>query len=126
MNFLRKTIMVATVAVAAFSSLNAAKQKWHVFQKKHDSKKAYKNLADLNGDFNKSAKKGFMIVTTNDLTHDLKKLQKYIDCKAKFRGFNVFLATESDFDVKTAENVKRAIRLASHTDVFANTKSTTI
>ncbi len=109
MNFLKKTLITATFT--AFVTLNAAKKEWQVFPKKHDSKKAYNNLADLNGDFNKSTKKGFIIVTTNDLTHELKKLQKYIDCKAKFRGFNVFLATESDFDVKTAENVKRAIRL---------------
>lgn len=58
-------------------------------------KKQFKDLAKIRG-YN-SAKEGFVIVTTNDLTHRLKNLQKYISHKSQRRGFRMYVATEDDF-----------------------------
>lgn len=45
-------------------------------------------------------KPGFMIITTNDLTHRLESLQKFVSHKSKNRGFRVFVATENDWEDK--------------------------
>ena len=42
-------------------------------------------------------KEGYMIITTNDLSHRLEKLQRFIACKAKVRKFRVFMATENNW-----------------------------
>ncbi len=66
-----------------------------------------KDVSPLNRGY--SDKDGFMIITTNDLTHQLKSLQKYISHKKHFRGFNVFVATENDYVTrsKMAVDAKR-------------------
>lgn len=46
-------------------------------------------------------KDGYMIITTNDLSHRLKKLQSFISCKANVRKFRVFMATENDWSGKS-------------------------
>lgn len=57
-----------------------------------------KDLSSLEKDYSQSGKDGFMIVTTNDLTHNLKNFQKYVSHKANYRKFNVFVATENDYE----------------------------
>ncbi|MFC4993007.1 C25 family cysteine peptidase [Rubritalea tangerina] len=48
-----------------------------------------------------NGKDGYLIVTTNDLTHKLKALQPFITNKVENRGFNVYLATENDWSGKS-------------------------
>ena len=59
-------------------------------------KKNLKDLADIGKKYI-DGKNGFLIVTTNDLTHRLKSLQDFISHKKNSQGFRMFLATEDEF-----------------------------
>ena len=56
------------------------------------------------------ARDGFLIVTTNDLTHRLRSLQEFISHKTNARGFRMFLATEDEFGAGTGWDKAHQIR----------------
>ena len=70
---------------------------WGEITRLHDTPATLADISPLDATY--TDKEGFMIVTTNDLTHQLTKLQDYITHKKNFRGFNVFVATESDYEI---------------------------
>lgn len=61
----------------------------------HKKPKPMRGIKSLKKTYSKTP--GYLIVTTNDLTHQMKSLQKFIAHKTLHRKFNVFLATENDF-----------------------------
>ena len=66
-----------------------------------DKPKALKYLSDIKK-YNDD-KEGYMIITTNDLSHRLEQLQRFIACKAKVRKFRVFMATENNWSGKSED-----------------------
>lgn len=57
-----------------------------------------------------SDKEGFIILTTNDLSHRLKSLQEFISHKANTQNFRMYVATEDDFGSGTGRSQAFKIR----------------
>lgn len=84
---------------------------WGEITRLHDTPATLADISPLDATY--TDKEGFMIVTTNDLTHQLTKLQDYITHKKNFRDFNVFVATESDYEIGSQVAMEAKARGAS-------------
>ena len=105
--YLKKAVQIVLTALLVIGFQSFAQSK-RVRKFNPNKKRPFKDLGKTRG-FN-SKQEGFVIVTTNDLTHRLKNLQKYISHKARRRGFRMYVVTEDDFGKGTGREKGIKIR----------------
>lgn len=99
---LRSLLCLVILTVATFA------EKRKTSSKSRTKKPSYfRYLKSYSRDY--KDKDGYIIVTTKDLAKQLNSLGNFVEHKAKNRGFNVFLATESQFDKFDHPEVQKAV-----------------